>query len=377
MKVALYNLHFATMGGGERRTAALAAHLRAKHEVMLFVLGHLPKKRIEDVFGIEFSGIEIVALERANHFKEIAARKPDLFINNSHASALRCPAPLGIYMCMFPRKSRFDLSSYHVITANSQYTASWIERLWGYKAEIVYSACMPMGPPAAKEKTILNVGRFFANDRSSHHKMQHILLNAFIDLTRGGLADWRLHLVGNVRDEPRHRDFVERLRASANGYPVQVSLGIDFDQLRDEYRRASIYWHGTGFGASHELEPGKHEHFGMSIVEAMSAGAVPLAYDSGGPGEIIRTGVNGFLWKDLVDLKERTIGLIASPERMRAMASASMADSEQFDVRSYLARMDSIIARLAAGKYERLRSTRRWPPSNPIWTWLSARPWWH
>jgi glycosyltransferase involved in cell wall biosynthesis len=84
----------------------------------------------------------------------------------------------------------------------------------------------------------------------------------------------------------------------------------------------------------------------MSIVEAMSAGAVPLAFDSGGPREIIRQGANGYLWKDLDDLKMRTCRLAADQPRLQAMSIAAEADGEQFDVRRYLARMDSIIARL-------------------------------
>src|SRR5713226_6945698 len=37
LKIAIYNLHFATLGGGERRTSALAAHLAKQHHVTLFV----------------------------------------------------------------------------------------------------------------------------------------------------------------------------------------------------------------------------------------------------------------------------------------------------------------------------------------------------
>ena len=85
----------------------------------------------------------------------------------------------------------------------------------------------------------------------------------------------------------------------------------------------------------------------MSIVEAMSAGAVPLAFDSGGPREIIRHGMNGYLWRDLDELKMRTLALIADPARLQAMSIVAQADSERFDVRSYLTRMDTLIANVA------------------------------
>ena len=346
MRIAIYNLHFAAMGGGERRTAALAAHLRARHDVVLFVAEPLDPKLIREAFGMDLFAVETVALGCSDHFQSIAARSPDLFINNSYGSTLACPAPRGIYMCMFPDGKPKNLSSYGAITANSQYTASWVQRRWGYRAEVVYSACEPMGPPGQKEKTILNVGRFFAKDEVHHHKRQDVLLQVFVEMTHNSLIDWNLHLVGNVGPSPGDREFLDGLRMAARGQRVEISAGASFQDLREQYRRASIYWHGTGFGSSLTLEPGKHEHFGMSIVEAMSAGAVPLAFDSGGPREIIRHRANGYLWNDLDELEMQTLGLIADQSRLRTMSIAAQADSEQFDVGRYLARMDSIIARI-------------------------------
>lgn len=346
MKVAIYNLHFATMGGGERRTAVLAAHLRAKHEVVLFVAEPVDRKLIFDTFGVSLFGIEIVALGSCDHLHSIASRRPDLFINNSFGSKLACPAPRGIYMCMFPDENPTDLTSYSVITANSHYTASWIQRRWGYDAEIVYSACQPMGPPGKKEKTILNVARFFANEGPNHHKRQDLLLRAFVEMVDGGLVDWNLHLIGNLGPSAQDREFLDQLRTAARGKPVEISVGVTFECLREQYRRALLYWHGTGFGFSPTLEPSKHEHFGMSIVEAMSAGSVPLAFDSGGPREIIRPGLTGHLWRDLDELKMLTLGLMSDADRLHAMSIAATADSERFDVRNYLARMDAIIADL-------------------------------
>jgi hypothetical protein len=93
---------FATLGGGERRTAALAAHLAARHDVTLFVLSPLDISIVKSVFGIDLSRVQVAALDGKDHVHEILRSAPDLFINNSHGSTLECPAPTGIYMCMFP-----------------------------------------------------------------------------------------------------------------------------------------------------------------------------------------------------------------------------------------------------------------------------------
>jgi hypothetical protein len=60
--VAIYNMCFATLGGGERRTAALAAHLAERHDVRLFVLSPLDISIVRSVFGIDLSRVRVAAL---------------------------------------------------------------------------------------------------------------------------------------------------------------------------------------------------------------------------------------------------------------------------------------------------------------------------
>jgi glycosyltransferase involved in cell wall biosynthesis len=348
MKIAIYNMHFATLGGGERRTSALAAHLAKEHDVTLFVLSPVSPATIKTVFGIDISKAEIVPLAgQEDHFSEIARYQPDLFINNSFASQLANPAPLGIYMCMFPEPESVDLGTYQVITANSAFTAEWIKTRWRRPSEIVYSACQNMGPPPAKkEKIILNVARFFADREAAHHKRQDILLHAFKQAVDRGLSGWELHFIGMIGAADGDRAFVEHLRSTAAGYPVQVRPAVDFGALQDAFRKSSIYWHATGFGSCAARQPMRQEHLGMSIIEAMSAGAVPIAFNSGGPREIIDPGVNGYLWNDLPELTARSLHLIQQPLLLQRMSAAAALSSRSFDVSGFLARMDRIIADL-------------------------------
>jgi O-antigen biosynthesis protein len=162
-----------------------------------------------------------------------------------------------------------------------------------------------------------------------------------------GMQDWDLHLVGNVAPDSPNQDFVDQLRRAGESYPVRISTCLPFDALRREYQAASVYWHGTGYGCDPEREPSKQEHFGMSIVEAMSAGAVPLAYDGGGPREIIASGVNGFLWSDSDELVAQTRRLIEDVALREAMATRAVADSRRFGTQEFLDRMDAVVARLA------------------------------
>jgi glycosyltransferase involved in cell wall biosynthesis len=347
VNVAIYNMCFATLGGGERRTAALAAHLAERHDVTLFVLSPLDISIVKSVFGIDLSRVRVTALHGKDHAHEIGRSAPDLFVNNSYGSTLECPAPVGIYMCMFPVDDMSAPSSYDVITANSNYVAGWIGRRWACPSEVVYSACNLIGPSdTTKRPSILNVGRFFHDVPGAHHKRQDVLLEAFRRMVDAGVADWDLHLVGNVDPDSPAQTFVEHLRRAGESFPVRISTCLPLDALRREYQAASIYWHATGYGCDHDREPSKLEHFGMSIVEAMSAGAVPLAYNGGGPREIITSGVNGFLWSDPDELVAHTRRLLDDPALRQAMAARTVADSRRFGVQEFLDRMDAVIASL-------------------------------
>lgn len=346
MKIAIYNLHFETFGGGERRTAALAAHLARKCQVTLFVRRPASIETIKTIFRIDLSNVKIIALHDKDHFAEIARQRFDVFINNSHGSDLRNPARNGIYMCMFPEAERLDLDSYRIITANSRFTAQWIETKWGRSSEIVYSACQDMGPPSNKEKIILNVGRFFTDNAIVHHKRQDALLQTFKRLVDGGLQGWNLVLAGMVGAREEDRTFVETLRDEADGYPIQIRPAIEFAELQELYRKSSIYWHATGLGTSALAHPGKQEHLGMSIIEAMSAGAVPVVFNAGGPQEIVNHGVDGFLWDHQSELEAWSLGLIEKPAMLQTMSAAAVERSKAFNVAQYLARMDKIIYRL-------------------------------
>jgi glycosyltransferase involved in cell wall biosynthesis len=155
-----------------------------------------------------------------------------------------------------------------------------------------------------------------------------------------------MHFVGNVKDDPEDRAYVEQLRARAGNAPVEFHVGIDGSTLRQLYREAALYWYATGYGHDAVEHPDKQEHFGMSIVEAMSAGAVPMAYDDGGPRETIVAGESGCLWRDPDALLAQTRVLISDVALRSRLSASAVSRSAQFGREVFLRRMDDIIVRL-------------------------------
>jgi hypothetical protein len=88
VNVAIYNMYFAALGGGERRTAALAAHLAERHDVSLFVHSPLDISIVKSVFGIDLSRVRFLW----NYPDELIAQTRRLLENSALREAMAARA---------------------------------------------------------------------------------------------------------------------------------------------------------------------------------------------------------------------------------------------------------------------------------------------
>jgi glycosyltransferase involved in cell wall biosynthesis len=143
--------------------------------------------------------------------------------------------------------------------------------------------------PMKKDKKILIVARLFEN------KGVQDILDALKGLDLDG---WRVVIVG---DGP-YREVLER-KAAINGLTGKVAfLGwVDngSDEMKKLYGKASIYISASYF-----------ESFGLTVLEAASAGCRPLVSDIGGHRFILNNDKYFFKKGDSADLKEKLAKLL-------------------------------------------------------------------
>ena len=99
------------------------------------------------------------------------------------------------------------------------------------------------------------------------------------------------------------------MKNAAKGYPIEFLVNKTNEALWNIYNKAKIYWHASGFGEDLNRHPEFAEHFGISTVEAMGVGCVPVVINAGGQKEIVTDQVNGLLWDTIEELQDKTMTL--------------------------------------------------------------------
>lgn len=359
MKIGIYDPYLDDLGGGEKYMMTIAECLAKDHSVTVFWdnendLRELQKRFLFDLAGVALAknifSLKVGTLERL-----LASHKFDVIIILSDGSI---PLVLSKKLFLHFQQPMQHISSLSLLTklklgrvtsifCNSKFTKSYIDKTFHVNSKILYPPVEFYPKKVQKENIILHVGRFRVRDITvggvaiGDYKKQGLMIDLFKEMIESGLSDWRFVLGVSVQEDDK--EAFATLQKSAQRFPIDFIVNENNKRLWDVYNRAKIYWHASGYSENLEKHPEYAEHFGISTVEAMGAGVVPVVINAGGQREIVDDGKNGFLWNTIEELKEKTMKLIEDSKLRDRMGAEASKKAQDFGKKRFCKELESMV----------------------------------
>lgn len=350
--VGIFSPYFHILGGGERYLLTIAQILERSCSVTLFTSPKIAEKASQ-AFHIPLGNMHIEpddALRRRNIIQKYRTLSAfDIVFYMTDGSIFFAPSGKNFLIIQSPRhipgksfRNALKMRRWKLV-CYSTFMQDIIRKKLGTEALILSPAVetdLFAAPAIPKEKIILSVGRFF---RHPHNKKHDVLADIFIRNYKKYFSGWKLVIAGGLT-EKEGQSIVDSIHANAVGFPVEVRTNIPFSELVDLYGRASIYWHAAGFGENLTEHPERAEHFGITTIEAMAAGAVPVVFSGGGQKDVVQHEVNGSLWQSEKELVQQTVRVITDRDYRKKLSAGAVGRAKEFSLEAFEKRLNGIIA---------------------------------
>lgn len=171
----------------------------------------------------------------------------------------------------FPMRLHYQttISRIGLVLAISEYSKFHLDQEWGRPSTVVYPSCNMLSA-LPKSNIIVTAGRAIPEKR----------LEIFWDVARA-LPEYEFRMLLTI--DPQRSYYLQKLKRETptNG---SVIINPSKRQYDTNLGEAKVYLHLM-----------KGEHFGITVVEAMSAQCTPIVHNSGGPKEIVDSEI-GYKW---------------------------------------------------------------------------------
>jgi GT2 family glycosyltransferase/glycosyltransferase involved in cell wall biosynthesis len=316
-KLHIYSPYPLTIGGGERYILTLASLLSEKYEVSMVFDYSYTSGRVKQMcrdLNISQSSISICNLD------ESRMQQPEILIimDNSVTPSIYPHGKKNVLLCQFPfvrtgenfRTTYDNLAPVNAIVTYSTFVSGWVEKRM---VNIQQTPIRVISPPISvylnslhkkDPLSILAIGRFF---KGGHEKNLDFLAENLGNLNaiNSNNRPMSLDIVGGVVTHARGDEVISRI-LSLEDANVRIHPDAEGPVLEELLHKSSVYWHAAGLNVDTNINPENCEHFGISPLEAMSAGTVPFVVNNGGPANYIQDGHNGFLYETSEELIEKT-----------------------------------------------------------------------
>lgn len=297
----------------------------------------------------------------------------DIYYEMGNSKFIQYGAPKNaftIYQCQFPfdtdndgtELNLQDLQMVDVVIVNSEYTklhyldqtqeifSNFLQRGGTFpNVEIVHPPVSLLEVKNTDETkpndiTVISMlGRIFQGRQSKGHMSAvQAVRNLYqeLRLKYGRKRSFELHIIGNVH--PGFDAFAKNLTKLSKGLPIVFHLSVSREELRETLAKSHFIWHLTGIDA--ENDPASNEHFGISLVEAMSVGAIPIHFNKGGAPEASKG--CGYEISDVNSLVQQTMqAMQLSKEEFARKSAICQNAAKSFSIETFGFNLERLLVR--------------------------------
>lgn len=369
MRIGIYHPDLDLFGGGEAVAVAIAEALGDTHDVEILCARYVSKDELSKFFDVNLGKVKVVQLSDwmlhislprtlrpsiTTRRSYLALEEYDLVIdtctNGLFDRKLKPKTVCYIHYPNFFAKKRgfkkiinpFMISKdrafcYDKIFCNSGFTKSMLSAMTDKDVEILYPPVRTDKiRPKKKQKRIVSIGRFTPD------KKHEVMIDAFCELQKSH-PDYSLHLIGSFRKDSEFysAEYLQKLRKMARGAAVDFHLNLPHPQCLRFLEESEIYWHARGYG---ESDPAEYENFGITTVEAMAAGCIPIVINLGAQPEIVQDGKTGYCWNNPDELISFT--KMALKQDQKGIVERARRRTRTFDVANFYDRLKGLLSSL-------------------------------
>ena len=308
-----------TTGGGEKYLSFLMKYFITKgYKIIFFTVSDIDTVNQTLRQYLEESDILNITVSHFNHIynKDMNAIKfkYSILMYNSGVPDPRIEicADKKIFHCQFPfdyeipRNRMFYhylhnrdihnlLDGYAYTIVNSEYTKDSLfshYNTFGYaanKIHIVYPPCIQNETISVFPKTenmFVMLGRIFDYDQCANNKYFDVAISAFNKLCK---YDYKLVIIGSIKSTTHYEKLLNMI---SDKNKIVILPDISDEEKNNYLQMAKYYIQLTGINDRYSFNK---EHFGISMIEAINNGCIPISVNSGYPKYIIQNNVNGYL----------------------------------------------------------------------------------
>lgn len=236
-----------------------------------------------------------------------------------------------LYDWVVSRKAWSMLDKPKILLANSTWTAEQVKKAFGFNAHVLY-------PPVdteyfaydgrSKEKIIVTVSRLVPE------KNLHLLPRI-----ASKLYEYEWYLVGTAVHRGLSTRTVNEIIKEVRKHDARnfhVLTDLPRGELRDLLLRAMFYVHSPF-----------PEHFGIAVVEAMSAGAIPIVYRDGGAWTDAVSPISHELgYSNIDEIPPMVKRLEESPSRLEELRAKALAHANRFHINVFREKFEAHLMKL-------------------------------